>query len=353
MYVLAINPGAVTTKVAVFHNETQLFEHKFEHFKDDLKPFHTVFDQYDYRMELILNYLKERQFDITQLNATVGRGGLLKPIAGGTYLVNEKMLEDLREARRGEHASNLGAALAYGIAQKLDISAFIVDPVAVDELTDVARITGLPEIQRVSLLHALNHKAVARSVAATMGKRYDEVNFVVAHLGTGTSVAAHCKGRVVDMCDARGEGPFSCERSGGVNSYLMMELAFSGKYTRDELKRKISSQSGLFGHLGTKDAREVEQRAQAGEAKAKLILDAMIYQTAKEIGAQSAALGGKVDKIIITGGIAYSPTIMKQLSDMVSFIAPVHIVPGEEELPALAQGALRVLNKEETPQIYS
>lgn len=352
MYILAINPGTTSTKLGVFKDDIKIFDNKIEHSAASLEHFKNIFEQYEYRLELILDFFKENQFDLKLLNAVVGRGGLLKPIEGGTYIVNQNMLQDLKQAIRGQHASNLGAALAYGIAEPLDIPSYIVDPVAVDELEEVARVSGLPDFKRESLLHTLNHKAVARKIAKQLGSKYEEMNFVVAHLGTGSSVAAHKKGRAIDMNDARGEGPFSIERCGGVNAYDMMKLCFSGKYTKNELTEKMYSKGGLYAHLGTKDIREVLKMIEDGDQKAELVLDAMIYQVAKEIGAQAAVLYGNVDRIILTGGMAYAHEIVEKITEMVKFIAPVEVVPGEEELESLCLGALRILKGEEAAKIY-
>jgi len=353
MFILAINPGTTSTKMAVFQDDKMILEEKIEHSAASLQHYKNIFEQYDYRLNLILNVLKINQIDLRLLNAVVGRGGLLKPIEGGTYTVNQTMLNDLKNAIRGQHASNLGAVLAHGIAEPLGIPSYIVDPVAVDELEPVARVSGLPDFQRESLLHTLNHKAVARKVAKEMGKKYEELNFVVAHLGTGTSIAAHKKGRAIDLNDARGEGPFSLERCGGVNAYDMMRLCFSGKYTENELTEKMYAKGGVYAHLGTKDIREVQKMADSGDERAKLVLEAMIYQVAKEIGAQAAVLYGDVNRIILTGGMAYSHEIVDKIAAMVKFIAPIEVVPGEEELKSLYLGALRVLNGEETAKIYT
>jgi len=350
--ILAINPGATSTKFAVYEDERPLFEHKVEHRAEDLKPFAKVFDQYDFRLSVILGFLKEKDFDLSRLDAVAARGGLLKPVEGGTYLVNEAMLADLGNAIRGEHASNLGAVLAYNLGRMAGAPAYIVDPVAVDEFDEVARVSGIPELRRESLLHALNHKAVARKVASSLGGKYEEMNFVVAHLGTGTSIAAHRKGRAVDVEDARGEGPFSLDRSGGLNAYEVVKLCFSGRYTEKEMKEKLGSKGGIYAYFGTKDIREVEKLAASGDGKAKLVLDAMIYQIAKEIGAQATVLCGKVDRIILTGGIAFSKPIVGRIEERVGFIAPVVVVPGEEELQALALGALRVLSGGEPAKEY-
>lgn len=349
---MVINPGSTSTKLALFEGEREVFSQKIDHSVEDLRPYTAIFDQYEYRLGLIRTFLEEHQIDPATLSAVVGRGGLVRPIPCGTYLVNDSMLEDLRQGVEGHHASNLGPALAKGIADAANVPAYIVDPITVDEMDDVARLTGLPEIKRESRLHTLNQKAVARKVASQLGKRYEELNFIVCHLGTGTSIAAHRQGRVIDMCDARGEGPMSCDRSGAINSYLMMELIYSSKLTYDEMVRKLYMQSGLVAYLGTKDVREVERRIQSGDQQAKLVLDAMIYQNAKEIGAQAAALSGQVDRIIFTGGMVYDKYIVDELTRRVSFIAPIVVMPGEEEMEALALGAVRVLSGEETAKVY-
>lgn len=350
--ILAINPGATSTKFAVFEGEQALLKKTVEHHGDELKGFARVYDQHGYRLDLVLAALAEAGIALESLNAVVGRGGLLKPLTGGTYAVNEAMAEDLKQAARGEHASNLGAVMAKELADKLGIPAFIVDPVSVDEIEDVARISGLPELPRVSFSHALNTKAVARKVAAEKGTRYEDINMVVAHLGTGISVTAHRDGRMIDVNNAKEEGPFSPDRCGGLPASLLVKLCYSGKYTLKEMTDKLMSSGGMYAYLGTKDVREAEKMAAAGDAQAGLVLDAMAYQTAKEIGAMAAVLGGDVDYVVLTGGIAYSRRIVDAITEKVRFIAPVAVSPGEEELEALAGGAARVLRGEETAKVY-
>jgi len=297
--------------------------------------------------------LKDKGIDLSTLNAVVGRGGLLKPIASGTYRINEKMIDDLREGIKGEHASNLGGLLAHGIAEKLSIPSYIVDPVVIDEMKPVARISGMPEISRVSILHALNQKAVARKAALDLGKKYEKLNFIIAHLGGGISVGIHCKGNVVDVNNALdGEGPFTPERSGGVPVGALVELCFSGKFTKDEIKKKIKGKGGLVAYLNTNDVREVIKRIKQGDKRASLILEAMAYQVAKEIGAAATILKGQIDAIILTGGIAYANEFVNMIRDRVSFISLVMVYPGEEEMLALCEGALRVLKGEEVEKIY-
>lgn len=351
--ILAINPGATSTKIAVYEEETLLFKKTVEHSAKDLEKYTKIFDQYQYRLGLVLDALKEENTQLDTLRAVVGRGGLLKPLAGGTYGVNEKMIDDLKKAEQGEHASNLGAVMASNLASQLNIPAFIVDPVSVDEMEPVAKISGLADLKRISLSHALNMKAVARKVAKDMGKKYEEVNFVVVHLGTGVSVTPHKRGKMIDVNNAKAEGPFSPDRCGGLPADQLMKLCFSGKYTYEEMKEKLSSKGGLYSYFGTMDVREVEEMANNGNQQADVVLDALAYQVAKEIGAMSAVLMGEVDRIILTGGIAYSKRIVEDIIKRVKFIAPVEVVPGEEELESLAFGALRVIRGEEKGSIYS
>jgi len=351
--ILVINPGATSTKFAVFEEKKLLFKKTVEHSANDLKKFERIFDQFEYRLQLILEALDEENIKLDTPSAVVGRGGLLKPLAGGTYEVNEKMIGDLEKAERGEHASNLGAVMANNLGKQLGIPSYIVDPVSVDEMEPVARISGLPDLERISLSHALNMKAVAHKVAKELGKKYEKVNFVVAHLGTGVSVTPHKKGKMVDVNNAKEEGPFSPDRCGGLPANQLVKLCYSGKYTFQEMKEKLSNKGGIYAYLGTTDLRKVEAMASQGNKQAELILDALAYQVAKEIGAMSAVLEGQVDRIILTGGMAHSQRIVNDIIRRVKFIAPVVIVPGEEELEALALGALRVLWGEEKAKIYS
>lgn len=350
--VLTINPGATSTKLAVFEDEKILLKKTIEHQGPELNQFARVFDQYAYRRELVESALSEANIPLASLNAVVGRGGLLKPLAGGTYLVNELMLEDLKKAARGEHASNLGAVLAYNIAAPLNIPAFIVDPVSVDELEPVARITGSPDFVRVSMTHALNMKAVSRKVAAELSKPYRELNFVVAHMGTGVSLSAHRHGRMIDIVNGKDEGPISPDRCGTIPSGDLVKLCFSGKYTQEELLKRLFGSGGLHAHIGSKDIRQIEKMATEGDEKADLLLNVLSYQVSKYIGEMATVLEGQVDRIILTGGMAYSKRLVDDISRRVKFIAPIALVPGEEELESLAAGALRVLRNEELPQQY-
>jgi len=351
--ILTINPGSTSTKIAVFNNEELEFEKTLRHSSDEIGKYKRISDQFEFRKTVIENTLNEDGIKISDLSAVVGRGGLLKPIQGGTYLIDESMIEDLKVGILGEHASNLGGLIAKEIGDTVNIPSYIVDPVVVDELEEVARISGTPEIHRKSIFHALNQKAIARKAAKELDREYKECNFIVAHMGGGISVGAHKKGKVIDVANALdGEGPFSPERSGGLPVGDLIKICFSGKYTQDEIKRKIKGNGGLVGYLNTNDARVVEEKILNGDDNAKLIYEAMAYQVSKEIGSCSAVLKGKVDAILLTGGIAYSKLFTIMIEDRVNFIADVKVYPGEDEMIALAQGALRVLRKEEEAKTY-
>ena len=350
--VLVINPGATSTKFGVFDGETVRLKKTLEHHGDELTQYSQIYDQYPYRLELIRRELEDAGIPLASLSAVVGRGGLLKPLPGGTYRVNPAMVQDMEAAEQGEHASNLGSVMAFELAEQLDIPAFIVDPVSVDELEPVARISGSPWFERVSMTHALNMKAVARRVAKEIGKTYEQVNLVVAHLGSGVSLSVHSGGRMIDMVDGRDEGPFSPGRSGGVPCTQLVKLCFSGKYGRQEVREALFNSGGFYGYLRTKDIRKVREMAEHGDEKAALLLQAFSYQLAKAIGSLATVVGGKVDRIVLTGGMAYAPYVVEPIIERVSFIAPVAVVPGEEELEALHAGALRVLRGEETEQVY-
>ncbi|PID81317.1 MAG: butyrate kinase [Clostridiales bacterium] len=352
--ILAVNPGSTSTKIAIYDNEKEVFETTLRHSAEKINQYATIFDQFEFRKQVILDALSEAQINLTKLSAVVGRGGLLKPIAGGTYAVSEAMLEDLKKGIMGQHASNLGGVIAHQIASRLNIPAFIVDPVVVDEMQDVARISGMPEIERKSILHALNQKAVARRAAADLEKQYDQVNLVVAHLGGGISVGAHQQGRVIDVNNALdGEGPFSPERAGGLPVNDLAKLCFSGKYSLAEIKKLINGKGGLVAYLNSNDGREVVQMIKAGDKNAELIYRAMAYQIAKEIGACAVVLKGKVDAIVLTGGLAYDDMLIGWIKQSVEFIGKVMIYPGEDEMSALALGGLRVLKGEEQVKEYS
>lgn len=350
---LIINPGSTSTKIGVFEDETQILDKTLRHSTEEIAQFATIFAQKDFRKQIILDALKEENIDPKSFQVIVGRGGLLKPIPGGTYAVNDALLADLKNPPQGEHASNLGGILAREIGDELGVPSYIVDPVVVDEMEPVARISGVPEISRVSIFHALNQKAMARRYAKEVGKKYTDLNLIVVHMGGGVSVGAHEKGRVVDVFNALdGDGAFSPERAGGLPSGALIKMCYESGLTEAEMRKKTVGNGGFNAYLGTNDARDVEKRVNEGDKEATLIRDAFVYQMSKNIGAMAAVLSGKVDAIIMTGGIAYDKAITQMISDRVSFIAPVKLYPGEDELLALAQGALRVMNGEEEAKAY-
>lgn len=341
---LIINPGSTSTKISIFLNEKEDFTKTIRHAPEELVEYPNIFSQYKFRKETILNALNEGEIDIASIDVIIGRGGMLKSTRSGVYKISENMLRDLEAGKYGEHASSLGAKLAIEMGLPLNIPAYIVDPVAVDELDEIARVSGMPEITRKSIFHALNHKAVGRKAAKELGSTYERLNFVIAHLGGGISVGAHKKGRVVDVNNAvDSEGAFSPERSGGLPVGDLIKLCYSGKYTYYEMKKKITGKGGLFAYLGTSDGREVEKRIENGDKKALLIYKAMAYQVAKEIGAYATVLKGEVDAIILTGGLLYDINIKNWLLEHISYIAPIMIYPGENEMSALAEAGIRVL----------
>ena len=350
--ILIINPGSTSTKIGVYEDETQLMEETLRHTTEEIAQYDTIYDQKDFRKNVILDVLKEKDVDLNSIDVVVGRGGLLKPIPGGTYATTPELLEDLKIGKQGQHASNLGGLLAYDIAQEIDVPSYIVDPVVVDELQDVARLSGHPLMDRVSIFHALNQKAVAKRYAKETGKPYDELNLIVVHMGGGVSVGAHKNGQIIDVANALdGDGPFSPERSGGLPSGQLMKVCFSGDYTEAEVGKMINGNGGFNAYLGTNDMREVVEMAKSDE-KAALVRDAFHYQLGKEIGSMAVVLDGKVDQIILTGGIAYNQITCDYFKDHCGFIAPITVYPGEDELLALAQGALRVMNGEEEAKVY-
>ncbi len=352
--ILVVNPGSTTTKISLFDESKEIFTKNISHKIEELTRFNKSSDQDLYRMEIIVRILREKNVVLNKIKAVVGRGGLLKPIEGGTYSVNDEMVADLKKGVLGDHPSNCGGLIAYAISKALGCESFIVDPVVVDELEPEARISGMPLIQRKSIFHALNQKAVAREIAEKLRISYFESNFVVAHLGGGITVGAHRKGKVIDVNNGLdGDGPFSPERSGSVPIGDLIKSCFSGEYTLGEMKKLVKGNGGMVAYLGTHDLRIVEEQVVEGNTKAKLVYRAMAYQVSKEIGAMATVLKGDIDAIIFTGGVAKSKMFLKLLADRVSFIAPIHIVEGEQEMLALALGALRVLNKEEKSKIYN
>ncbi len=352
--ILAINPGSTSTKIAVFKNTKSVFLKTIRHSSENLEQFERITDQFHFRKDVVLKELEDSEVDVNQISAVVGRGGLIKPVESGVYEVNEAMVKDLREGKRGEHASNLGGLIARDIADSLpDVRAFIADPVVVDEMEDVARVAGHPYFQRISIFHALNQKAIARSHAKSLDRDYQDLNLIIAHLGGGISVGAHKKGKVIDVNNALdGEGPFSPERTGSLPVGQLASICYSGDYSFQEVKKMIKGQGGLVAYLDTNDAYEVELMVREGNEKAKLVQDAMSYQIGKEIGAMGSVLNGEVDSIILTGGIAHNPMVVDYVRSMVRFIAPVAIYPGEDEMQALAENGLRVLQEKEESKNY-
>ncbi|EHJ02052.1 butyrate kinase [Clostridium sp. DL-VIII] len=350
---LIINPGSTSTKISVYEEEKEIFGETIRHSSEEIGKYKHILDQKDFRTEIILKILNDADMDIKELDAIVGRGGLLKPILSGTYNVNDKMLQDLKNSVQGEHASNLGAIIAREIGDSIGKPAYIVDPVVVDEMEEIARLSGIPELPRKSIFHALNQKAVAKKYARENSKNYEDINVIVAHMGGGVSVGTHKNGKIVDVNNALdGEGAFSPERSGGVPAGDLVRLCFSGKYTSEELLKKITGKGGFVAYLNTNDARVVEKAALEGEPKVRLVHDAMGYQVAKDIGAAATVLNGKVDAIILTGGMAYGKPMVDLIKEKVKFIAPIVVYPGEDEMLALAQGVIRVLNGEEEGKEY-
>ncbi len=351
--ILTINPGSTSTKIGVFHNERSIFEKTLRHNIEELQRFDRIIDQYEFRKNHILETLHEQGINISKFDAVCARGGLLRPIEGGTYVVNDEMIEDLKSGYAGQHASNLGGIIAREIADGLNIPSYIVDPVVVDEMSVLAKVSGMPEIERKSIFHALNQKAVARKAAASLGKRYENMKMIITHMGGGITIGVHDRGRVVDVNNGlHGEGPFSPERAGTVPAGDLVDLCYSGEYTKEEIMKKLVGTGGLLGYLGTNDAVKVEQMIQGGDEKARFIYDAMAYQVAKEIGAASAALKGEVEAIVLTGGLAYGKSFVSAIRSYIDWISDVLVYPGENELQSLAQGALRVLQGEEQSKQY-
>ncbi|MFC3904232.1 butyrate kinase [Clostridium disporicum] len=350
---LIINPGSTSTKIGVYEDEKEVFVETLRHSSEEIAKYDSIFEQKGFRKEVIMNVLKDNNFDVTTLDAVVGRGGMLKPMAGGTYEVNDELLNDLKIGVQGQHASNLGGILANEIAKEVGGKAFIVDPVVVDELEAVARISGVPELPRKSKFHALNQKAVAKRFGKESKRGYENLNLIVVHMGGGVSVGAHQNGRVIDVNNALdGDGAFSPERAGSVPVGDLIKMCFSGEYTQAEVYSKIVGKGGYVAYLNTNDARDVLREKQEGNEFAELIYNAFIYQVSKSIGEMATVLKGKVDSIILTGGIAYSPIVVADIKERVEWIGNVTVYPGEDELLALAQGAIRVLSGEEKAKIY-
>ncbi len=355
MKILSINPGGLSTKIGLYENTDPIFVMDIQHTEEELKDLIDVTEQFKFRKNVIIEKLKEKSVNIREIEAFVGRGGLFKPLKAGAYEVNELMVNDVLNGNVfGDHPSNLGCLIAYSLAKDAGgKKAFIVDPISIDEFIEEARISGFPGIKRRSLVHALNVRATSFKLAKKLGKSFYELNLVVCHLGSGYTIAAIRKGKIIDVNNANDGGPFSPQRSGSIPVTQLVDVAFSGKYKNaKELKRVITKKSGVYGYLGTYNLIEVEERISNGDDYAKLIINAMVYQIAKEVGAMSAVLDGNVDGIILTGGVAKSNYVVGKLKKKISWIAPIHHFPGENELESLAMGAYRVLSGEEKPHIY-
>ena len=353
-HILAINPGSTSTKIAVYTNSKVIFLKSIHHENEDLLKFKKIGDQYQYRKDLVLAELKQANIEMELIEAVVGRGGLLRPIKSGIYTINEKMKKDLQKGVLGQHASNLGGLIADDIAKSLpNAKAYIADPVVVDEMNRVAKISGHPDFKRLSIFHALNQKATARSYARLLNKKYEDLNLIIAHLGGGISVGAHQKGRVIDVNNAlNGDGPFSPERSGTLATGQLVDKCFEAGVSKESINKILVGEGGLMAYFNTNSAYQIELQAIEGDENARMIQDAMSYQIAKEIGAMGTVLRGEVDGIILTGGIANNPMVVEYVKKMVTFIAPVIIYPGEDEMHALAMNGLLVLKGEVKPKEY-
>lgn len=354
VYILAINPGSTSTKIAVYADTTPVFIQTLRHTSDELAPFEMVTDQFNFRKELILKELEGAEIPLNQIKIVMGRGGLLKPVESGIIAVNDMMVRDLESCSYGEHASNLGGLISYDLANSLpDAKAYISNPVVVDELNDLARLSGHPLLPRRSIFHALNQKAVAREHSKSIMRKYEDLNLIVVHLGGGITVGAHKKGRVIDVNQGLdGDGPYSPERTGTLPIGDMVRLCFSGEYSQKQIMKMIKGEGGLVAYLGTNSAYDVEQRIVAGDEEAKYIYDGMAYQIAKEIGGMVAVLRSDVDGILITGGIAHDKYFVNQIISYVHRMAPVHVYPGEDEMRALAMNGLRLINGEVEAREY-
>ncbi|MCJ7682383.1 MAG: butyrate kinase [Candidatus Aminicenantes bacterium] len=351
--ILVINPGSTSTKTAVFRGGEEIFSEEIIHSNDEMARYPGIMGQEEFRRGLIEDILDRNGFSLKELDAVVGRGGVLRPMPSGTYTVSNRMIDDLKKGRYGHHASNLGAVLSRCLAGPLGIPSFIVDPVTVDEMEDVARVSGLPEIKRISIFHALNQKAVARLACRDLNREYALSRLIVVHMGGGISVGVHRNGRVIDVNNAlNGDGPFAPTRTGGLPAGALVGLALSGVWSEDELSRKISSRGGMTAYLGTNDLKEVGKRIKSGDREAELVFDAMAYQVSREIGACAAVLAGAVDAVVLTGGMARDEEFIRRIKDRIAFIGRVLVYPGSREMEALASGAERVLCGKEEAGTY-
>ncbi len=352
--ILAVNPGSTSTKIAIFEGDQQVFIRNIKHTTEELAQYHSIADQYEFRKEVILDVLKAANIDLHSIHIVMGRGGLIKPLKSGVYRINNLMKEHLKMGYNGEHACNLGGLIADSIAQEIGLKeAFIADPVVVDEMEEVARISGHPDFERKSIFHALNQKAIARKYAKDSGKKYEELNLIVCHMGGGVSVGAHRQGRVIDVNQALdGEGPFSPERSGTLPMNQFLKACFSGKYTMEDMQKILVGKGGYVGYFGSNDAVAVEKAAAEGDPKAELLEEAFAYQVAKQIGENAAVLKGKIDAIILTGGIAYGKPVVARIKRYIDWIAPIAVYPGEDEMASMALNANMILSGELAVQDY-
>ena len=350
---LVINPGSTSTKVSIFEDKKQILDATLRHTAEELEHFTTTYSQKDFRKELIIEKLAEENYKLADFDAIVGRGGMVRPLESGTYMVNDSLLKDLTNAAYGEHASNLGAIVASELIEEAGCDAYISDPVVVDELHDLARISGLPQMPHRCVFHALNQKATARKYCKEVDQEYKDVNILICHMGGGISVGVHTGGKIIDVNNCvNGTGTFSPERSGTLPADDLVKMCFSGEYSQYEINKMINGKGGLMAHLGMNQAHHIVEKIEAGDTHAELILDAMAYNVAKEIGAAATVLKGKVDAILLTGGIAYNDYVCSRIISRIDFIAPVKRYPGEDEMGALASNVLNVLNGKEDCLIY-
>ena len=352
--IFVINPGSTSTKVAIFSGNSELAKENIQHSTEELQKFSHIIEQYPFRKKILLKWLEEKGYHLDSFSAIASRGGLLHPLPSGVYRINDMMIQDLKSCKYGSHASNLGAIIAFDLSNEFNIPAYIADPVTVDEMHILARYSGLKGLERKSIFHALNQKYIARKAAKDLGKEYDESNLIVVHLGGGISVGAHFQGKVIDVNNAlNGEGPYSAERSGTIPSLSLLKLCFSGKYSCDEMLKKLAGQGGMVSHLGTNNAKIVEDKAMEGDKDYQIVFDGMIYQTAKMIGEMSAVLSGEVDAIVLTGGMARSKYLCNEVKAYTSHIAQLMVYPGEDEMAALAENAFFIIQKLAVPHNYA
>ncbi|MDD3705880.1 MAG: butyrate kinase [Clostridiaceae bacterium] len=350
---LVLNPGSTSTKIAVFDNDKELKKSTVKHPPEEIQNFKSIWDQYDYRKRKILDWVRENNFKLDEIDAVVSRGGTINSVPSGIYLINSKMLEDMKSGKYGKHACNVGCQINYDLGKELNIPSITVDPPVTNELMEIATYTGLPQIRRKASFHVLNQKAIARKLAADLNKKYEDMDCIIVHLGGGISVGTHSKGRIIDANNALdGDGSFSPERAGDLPVGDLIKLCFSGQYSEEEMLKMISGGGGLVAHLGTTDGLVIEERINKGDAKAKEVIEAMAYNVSKEIGAASTALYGKVEAIALTGGLAHWERLVGLIKERIEFLAPVYVYPGEDEMGSLAQGALRYLRGEEECKEY-